>query len=585
MHLLRENAVPQLAVSSVRAMMSSMRHTTTAADAIELAHEILDSRNKPLVLISAGPDGEYAFDPEYIARELDGDADVVTILTGEASYALEGLLPTKAQVFNGAARSYPPDFGRDPDWQRSLLRFPGRVEQDLIDDALSQMTVVPVFAPTRRTWVRATVERVSGVTGNVARLADGQQVMVVPDELPTTLKLADALVVGSPVEGWLTGLDLAPEPAEVDLARFADGAVTLARVMKVTEQSATLTLFPNAAEYRLRRRDIVPGADAGENTEVKIADVVSVGRTVLVRIVRAGGALGLSLVNVGGDRTFIDPLPLLRGGAPWLREGVDAIPESSVPAEATHTPGAVIESPSPVLPIAVVDAGATVPARDLTELRDELAGLKDAFHRLGREVRAGTDLETLDRLRDESAGLSTELHRERGVRRERDSMIAGLRQELREARAARPEPEVAGLRTDQSEWPDGESWLRHEVTGTWATRTTASEKRKYPLKEYVVGPRFLGSVNAFGDAYIDKVLRALVDVLTGRAAEVPGRDLHRLREGQGGNDPHVSRSDGATCWRVSLEQNTASARRLHYWQLPSGRIELSRVVLHDDVEP
>lgn len=573
------------AVSWAHGMMSGMRQIAKSADAIQLAHEILDDRKKPLVVISTDPDGEYAFDPEYIARELDGDADVVTILTGEASYTLEGLLPAKTHVFNGAARSYPPDFGRDPDWQRSLLRFPGRVEQDLIDDALAQMTVVPVVAPTRRTWVRATVELVSGVTGNVARLADGQRVMVVPDELPPTLKLADALVVGSTVEGWLTDRDLAPEPAVVDLARFADGAVTLARVVKVTDLSATLALFPNASEYRLRRRDIVPGADAGENKEVKVCDVVQVGQTVRARIVRTGAALGLSLVNLDGDRTFIDPLPLLRGGAPWLREGVDAIPEPPVPAAATQAPGAITDSAPLATPVAIADAGATVPARELTELRDEVAGLKDAFHRLGRELRAGTDLETLDQLRDESAGLSTELHRERGLRRERDSIIAGLRQELREARAARPEPEVAGSRTDRSGWPDGESWLRHEVTSTWASRTGASEKRQYPLKDYVVGPRFLGSVDELGDAYTDKILRALVDVLTGRAPEVPSRDLHRLREGQGGNDPYVTRSDGATCWRVSLEQNTASARRLHYWQLPGGRIELSRVVLHDDVEP
>lgn len=566
-------------------MMSNMRHIANSAEAIQLAHEILDVRKRPLVVISTGPDGEYAFDPEHVARALDGDADVVTILTGEASYALEGLLPAKTHVFNGAARSYPPDFGRDPDWQRSLLRFPGRVEQDLIDDALAQLTVAPVVAPTRRTWVRATVELVSGVTGNVARLANGERVMVVADELPPTLKLADALTIGGPVEGWLTDRDLAPEPAVVDLARFADGAVTLARIVKVTDLSATLALFPITSEHRLRRRDIVPGADAGENEDVNIGDVVRVGQTVRVRIVRTGAKLGLSLVDVDGDRTFIDPLPLLRGGTPWLREGIDAMPEAPAPAENAYAPSAVAESVRPATPTDTPNAGPTLPTRELAELREEVAGLKDAFHRLSRELRAGTDLETLDQLRDESAGLSTELHRERGLRRERDSIIAGLRQELREARAARPELEADSSRTARSEWPDGESWLRHEVTSTWASRTGASEKRQYPLREYVLGPRFLESMNELGDAYTEKILRALVDVLTGRAPEIPGRDLHRLREGQGGNDPYVTRRDGGTCWRVSLEQNTASARRLHYWQLPGGHIELSRAVVHDDVEP
>lgn len=558
-----------------------MRLIDTSARAIELAHEILDVREKPLVLISTTPDGEFAFDPEHIARELRGDADVVTITTGVATFTLEGLLPPKSHVFNGAARSYPPDFGGDPDWQRSLLRFPGRGDEDLVDDALAQVQVVPIAAPLRREWVRATVELVSGVTGNVARLGNGERVMIVADGLPPTLKLADALNVGEAVEGWLIGLDLAPEPALPDLSRFVDGTVTLARVVKVTDLRATLTLHPQAPEITLRKRDVVPGADEGEGHDTTVSQIVHVGQTVRARVTRSAGKLGLSLIDTDGDHPFVDPLPLLRGGTPWLREGVDAAPAAPAPAP---TPAALADEGVAAAPLPSPVATPAAPVPELADIRDEVAGLKDAFLRLGRELRAGTDLETLDRLRDESASLSAELHRERGLRRERDQIIAGLRQELREARAARPDQQRTDTRTDWSDWPDGEAWLRHEVINTWAARTAASEKRQYPLKEWIVGPKFLSSVAELGDTYTDKVLRTIVDVLTGRAEDIPARDLHRLRRGPGGNEPYVTRADGALCFRVSIESNTASARRIHYWQLPGGRIELSKAAIHDSFE-
>lgn len=564
-----------------------MRHIDSPDGAREIATEILRERTRPLVLISAAPDGTFSFDPDTVAHGLSEDADVATISTGEATYALENLLPPKCHVFNGAARSYPPDFGEDPDWKRSLLRFPGRDTEELIEDALAQVIVRPVAEPVRRVWTRATVERLSGsATGNVARLADGQRVIVVSDALPSSVTLADGLVEGGPVEGWLTGMDLAPEPEQVDLSRFTEGTVTLARVVKVTDLRANLVLHPLAPELALRRRAVVPGVDDGANKDVKVSDVLRVGQTVRVRVVADKGGIGLTLIGANDDLSFVPPVPILRGGSPWLREGVHGAAEvpEAVPVEgaAEHTAPTQSAAPTSAAGESLADAAVT---RELALVREELAGLKDAFLRLGREVRAGTDLETLDQLRDENASLSSELHRARVTQREQVSAMARLRQEARDARSSAPEPQVSGTRTDRSVWPNEESWFRHEVVATWAARTGASDKREYPLTDYVIGPRFLASVRELGDAYTEKVFRGTVDALTGRAAEITGRQLHRLREGQGGSDPYVTRHDGAICWRLSLEVNVASARRLHYWQVPGGSIELSRVVLHDDMEP
>jgi len=73
--------------------------------------------------------------------------------------------------------------------------------------------------------------------------------------------------------------------------------------------------------------------------------------------------------------------------------------------------------------------------------------------------------------------------------------------------------------------------------------------------------------------------------LTGLADQLPGRDLHRLRPGTGGDDPPVTRQDGATCRRVALQRNTPAAWRLHFWRCAGGHVELCRVVTHDDTDP
>lgn len=107
-----------------------------------------------------------------------------------------------------------------------------------------------------------------------------------------------------------------------------------------------------------------------------------------------------------------------------------------------------------------------------------------------------------------------------------------------------------------------------------------------PLPEAVlVGPRFAESLAGLDDGYLAKAFKACVDAVTGRIRELPARNVHPLRSGVGANSADVVRdSDGARCLRAYIEQNTASARRLHYWTLPDGGVELCRVVLHGDVE-
>ena len=131
-----------------------------------------------------------------------------------------------------------------------------------------------------------------------------------------------------------------------------------------------------------------------------------------------------------------------------------------------------------------------------------------------------------------------------------------------------------------------DEWVRHEIYLAWIERMDANDRANWPLPtKYSVGEQFSPSFELHDSSSRDKTLKAVVDVLTGRARELPARALHPLRSGDGATAGDVVRSDGARCMRVHIEKNVASARRLHFWQCDDGGIELSRVVVHDDMEP
>lgn len=563
-----------------------VKHFTHPADVTELSELILGTRTRPLVVVSTiDAEGRFEYDPEHIERELRGDADVVTVTTGHVTYALEARLPPKAHVFNGAARSYPPSFGENPDFRRSILRFPDRHSVDeLINDALAQVTTATVHTPTERpVWTRAIVERVLGAAGNVGRLDDGKRVLINADRLPPGISLAAGLTVGQPVEGWLAGLDFSPEAAEPDLDRFTQDAVTLARIVKVTERRATVQLHPAAPPIILRRRDVIPGAD--DEDETAVSDVVRAGQIVRARVDRSNGTLALTMVEVDPDAPLTAPLPLLRGGTPWLHEGMDDAAEESQPADDTTTTAGSLLALTPAVGASTLVPLTPAVTRELQDLQQEMTTLRGAFERFSREMRSGTDLETLDQLRDEVSSTRAELNRERERRDELGQMVARLNQELRTARSARPAPEAGGPTSPRARWPDAESWIRHEIICAWVARTTASDKKEHLLRRYEIGAEFISSIEQLDDRLFDKAMRTVVDVVTERAVDIPSRELHQLRTGSGGDDPYVQRADGSWCWRVSVESNTPQARRLHFWRLPAGIVELSRVVLHDDFRP
>ncbi|WP_188744726.1 hypothetical protein [Agromyces bauzanensis] len=125
--------------------------------------------------------------------------------------------------------------------------------------------------------------------------------------------------------------------------------------------------------------------------------------------------------------------------------------------------------------------------------------------------------------------------------------------------------------TRRDHFVDAEAWVRHEICCAWVERIPACDKAAYPLPTYVVGTDFAASLESRDANKFAKAMKAVVDVLTGRADQMDSREAHRLRTSDAGGSLYVVRDDSAHAMRCAIERNTPSARRLHYWLLPSPR--------------
>ncbi|MFB7249301.1 hypothetical protein [Microbacterium sp. NPDC056234] len=555
----------------------------TPTQAEDLAARILTARTHPLVLVSTEPDGGFAFDLARLRRELDGLADVITIETGAVTRHLEHLLPPKTHAFGGTARSYPIDFGADPACARSHLRFPDHANtEDLIDDALAQNVQRRVeSSPSPR--VRRATGIVQGFVADgsraMVRLDDGTTVTGTAALLPPDIPLLAALVVGERTGGILDGTELHPEPLEPDLDAFPDGSHTLALVVRITELRATVQLHPRISAV-LRRGDV----DTGDGP---VGDVLAVGDVIRVRISRQPGRPpALSRTDADPDAPLVPALPLIVGGAPWLSEDRHPQPPSDA---AAHAPTADQGSPASTAATAsLIPTPADLATRtDVTALAHQITSLRSDLLALTNLVARGAgspavDDDELERLRTENERLRTQLADERAERATAEANLGHAEQDRRETGRALRDARRAAERSHVDTTADG---IRFEIERTWGNRTAPGERGRWPLREYALGDDFIESLDPLDEGQLSKAIRTCVDAITGRDREIPARELHRLRTGEGGGDSYVVREDGARCMRSSVEQNVAGARRLHYWELPGGGVELGRIVHHDDTRP
>jgi hypothetical protein len=227
-------------------------------------------------------------------------------------------------------------------------------------------------------------------------------------------------------------------------------------------------------------------------------------------------------------------------------------------------------------------------------LEDDLVQARGRILRLAEEetgALTGSTEEALADARSRAEELRAQLEaveedrraalEELAIERSRTAQAQALA-ERRKKELQRERARNADLTREVESLDSAERFLR-AVHTAWERDTRGEDRNRFPWREPILGPAFLSSVDALQGIARDRVVGVSAHVATGRAKEIPGYELHPLRTSEGGGSSQLRRPDGAKAYRCNLQTNAPGARRLHYWQLPGGVIELAKVVHHDDL--
>ena len=464
------------------------------------------------------------------------------------------------------------------------------------------------------------------VTGTVATVSPSMA-MVKPDPdapISSTALMIDAgsQFNGMPLDAFLSvGMALTGEWDESALRFFPDfgdwtesrfleaypvDTVVLGLVAAVTRQEADVRLHPTLS-ITMKRDDV------SSNPKDVIERLWSVGDIVSVRVVRdPAGRLRLRHTDVDDDEPIAEAPPVIEGGEPWLTKSKMDLIESTKElwerdqreAEAFTTALSVLSKQMQVgidelnsklgslstdtgeIPtVGSASDGLTPQERSLTtftakQFQRTITNYKVELDKLAEQNR--TLVEALAAGRKREAALAEQVESLRG-------QLSRVRQELQDAlkRDHSGAGESRSVANRRSRYGTVEEWIREEIRAFWIDNYTPDDRATYPLDEqqWRILPSFILTFQALTDDGKDKAIKTATHIVTGRNAIEHITEDHPLREGDENSKPEVVREDGAASRRAYIESHTAQARRLHYWKLRDGSIELSRVGLHDDFTP
>lgn len=596
---------------------AKFRRIVDRQSAAWLVEQIADETGtKPWVVVStAAGESEPRFDFEHIQQELSGVAEIALVIDGDASWELSRLLIDYEDVYGGAARVYPAGYTpENPLKPRPIRLFQrgqrGEKETErLITDALTLAHEAGVFDSRKQFGTRttATVKSILGdeigiveIKGVLASLSDATTYPGIP--LPW-LYVKGQELEGTHVESdgrFLIDTDAMDDRALLDAYPY--GTVTLGFVGDVSRQAATIRIHPGHA-FTVSKDEV------SSNPRDRVDLLLAPGEVVPVRLYRdPQGRTRLRLDDIDDDEPIAPSLDF--GAGPWLIEGrervadIDDEPAEIPPIDAVELPviegehadslttasiprpgpGVVhVEPRTPAAPIPEAPQGRSALESMENQLHSARGQLKHALHRL--QVLGGDKAEMLyNQVREERNQAITEANRLRAELADLKSDMAELRKTMREGRSNQGGSNPFDRRTRFS---SPEQWLREEVRRTWISLYTPQEREKWILEgvSWEIGERFIQSLDGLKASQMRRLAKLLVHLITGRNGEEQLVEVHPLREGDEVSKPPVTRADGATCMRAYVEEGLPQSHRLHYWKLPEGSLELSRVVKHDDMEP
>lgn len=559
-------------------------------DPQDLAVLLLEpSRVRPVVVISRFSEEEDpCLDGVSIADELKGVADVVVVTNGPFTYELEKLLPPDTHIFGSAARVYAPGLKWVENPYSSPLRLvrsrsdvgpvTAQIIRDAEDLAFSAGWKTASPSNTRNSRETGLVKSIApDGTRAVLELSNGSQVFLPMESTRLEVPLHWILRGGMTISGAFDATKRLFTNAPIELpapgAGYADGAVVPALVRSVGPHSADLALVPGHSHT-------LPLSSISSNELDSVADLLTVGEVVAVRLHRSSGQLALSMLDVNEAEPVLTAPELVPGGGPWLVPGRDLLQATTEPANTrltTQAPEPRSASPvSGATALKTAELALAVERAKRERLETELNGLKSANHQ--HQVHAAelnADVMLGRQQAAELARLQQETERLRRDLAAANKQLSDLRKKLRGVRKEEAIPDRVFL--------DPKEDFDFLLLQTWAVQIPAGDKDRLPLSRYRIGENFLESLNEQPREKRKKALKAIVDLLVKDPAMLNAREAHQLRTHASGGSEAVTRNNGQdVCWRLYIEQNVAAARRLHYWKCADGVIELSRVAVHDE---
>lgn len=582
-------AAPSPAVEKPSAVTSTSPRANPQPQ--DLAATLLDpSRVRPVVVISRMSDDEQPrLDSDSIALELKGVADVVVITNGQFTYELEGLLPIDTHIFGSAARVYPPGLKWTEDPYSSPLRLV-RSRSDIEPVTAKIVTDAEDFAFAGG-WKTASPAskgnpRENGLVKSIApdgsravvELSSGLQAFLPEESTGLGVPLHWILREGMSISGAfdtgkrifsIANLD-PPLPGE----SYPDGCVVSALVQSVGTDSADLSLIPGESHA-------VALSSISSNERDSAADLLTVGEVVSVRFHRRSGQIGLSMLDVDDSEPVLAAPELVPGGGAWLLPGRDLVQKVDETPVQLIPPAYEVKSQSPVAGATALKSAELALSTERArrqQLELELTGLRSANHQYQMHA-AELDADVMlgRQQAAELSGRQQEVDRLRRDLAATNKQLSDLRKKLRGVRKEEVTPQHAFLDPEQN--------VDFLLNYTWAVQIPAAEKDRLTMGRYRIGEGFLRSLREQPQEKQKKAFKAIVDLLVNDPAKLSAREAHQLRTHASGGSEAVSRNGGQdACWRLSIEQNVAAARRLHYWKCADGVIELSRVAVHDETQ-
>lgn len=585
----------------------AIRRIEDANAVIQLVNDLTGhTRSKPLCLISTEFNSKGSqFDLHELEAEIGSIAELVLIETGPATFALADKLPPGLQVFGGAARVYPINFQLDSSEHLPLI-YPNNLGTKAL---ISKIWAYANISALKTQQVRNASER--SATVRQVFVFDGQSRVVVELEDGSKATIRQELTFQKVPFDWIfsagdrvSGLHDVESASFTPLLRFTKTQ----DLLDVYELDTLVPVFVSSVERKKASCCIFPGINiditlpeiSGNEIDL-VSDFLVGGDVVAMRIYKnPQGKISLRMNDIDDDEVCNSAVSIYSNGPAWLVEGKSSsqgvfstqkmehqITASTSISQYLDLPVPDVSPPIPkpgtyVAPPTPVDAKPVV-GRSKSDFEFEIRTLKD------RVIFLTGSVEALGRERD---GLFAELTRASNDLDRKSDEISALKQTATSLRrsSAKQSTNKSPTRSRRDRFSSDVEWFNEELRRVWISTYAPSDRAdRFPLhlNKFDYSNRFFPSlkISQCDDNDLKKVLRCVLDIVTGREIIEPRHQVHTLRAGSGAGNQDVVAEDGSLALRAYVEEKTAAAKRLHYWISPAKQITLERVVSHDDVQP